>query len=223
MPKQSGQGVHEFVVRLAAGHCGRIGVVDFFHRTGIGRNRRPHRQILAAHVGERQRRAALHLAGVHWPQRLWQAERRVRAADDGAALVLEEILQFADAALDLLLSRLRHSRRRRSMRWSSVMDATAPASKSTEHDPDPQGRVSAKWAPVFRIDHAQKRENFYRSITLSRVGAFSCAGVRSLGSSTFVARHLRALRVLTPSTTGLVNRGLYRGFRPRGLRPAKQA
>ena len=93
------------------------------------------------------------------------------------------------------------------MRWSSAMDATAPVSKSTEHDPE-------KWAPVFRIDHAQKIENFYRSITLSRVGAFSCANVRRRAASTFVAHRLRASRVLTPSTRGLVNRGLYRCLGP---------
>src|SRR5215467_9367739 len=27
-----------------------------------------------------------------------------------------------------------------------------------EHDPDPKGRVSAKWAPVFGKDHAQINE-----------------------------------------------------------------
>ena len=53
---------------------------------------------------------ALQLAGLDRPQRLRHAERRIPSADDGAALVLAQILQFADAALDLLLSRLRHSR-----------------------------------------------------------------------------------------------------------------
>jgi hypothetical protein len=32
-----------------------------------------------------------------------------------------------------------------------------------EHDPDPKGRVSAKWAPVFRKDHAQTRS--WRAMT----------------------------------------------------------
>jgi hypothetical protein len=27
----------------------------------------------------------------------------------------------------------------------------------SEHDPDPKGRVSAKWEPVFRKDHAQTK------------------------------------------------------------------
>src|SRR5439155_25446853 len=83
------------------------------HRTGFRRRRSAYRQILAAHVGERQRTAAPRVAGLHRAQRLWHAERRLRAADDGAALALQEILQFADAAFDLLLSRLRHSRHQR--------------------------------------------------------------------------------------------------------------
>src|SRR5580692_13091432 len=32
-----------------------------------------------------------------------------------------------------------------------------PREVKQEHDPDPKGRVSAKWAPVFRKDHAPKK------------------------------------------------------------------
>jgi len=41
------------------------------------------------------------LASLDRTQRLWHPERRLSSADDGAALVFEAILQFADAALDL--------------------------------------------------------------------------------------------------------------------------
>jgi thiamine pyrophosphate-dependent acetolactate synthase large subunit-like protein len=37
-------------------------------------------------------------------------------------------------------------------------DVTAAVTACTEHDPDPEGRVSAKWAPVFRKDHARTKD-----------------------------------------------------------------
>src|SRR6202790_3931460 len=42
----------------------------------------------------------------------------------------------------------------------SATDCRSPArERGHEHDPDPKGRVSAKWEPVFRKDLAQKWEH----------------------------------------------------------------
>jgi hypothetical protein len=38
-----------------------------------------------------------------------------------------------------------------------------------EHDPDPKGRVSAKWKPVFRKDHAQTKRWNHDAIPLDRI------------------------------------------------------
>jgi hypothetical protein len=38
-----------------------------------------------------------------------------------------------------------------------------------EHDPDPKGRVSAKWKPVFRKDNAQTKRWDHDAIPLNRI------------------------------------------------------
>ena len=132
---------------------------------GTGRPQGRYRQILTAHVGARRWRAALFVAGVDGPQRLWHAERHLPSAIDDAALLLAQILQFADAARDLLLSRLRHSRhdrhlppRRPGLAWLCPLASCArvgpvragPARGFAQHD-DPYfqlKRFRAKWGPV---------------------------------------------------------------------------
>src|SRR4051812_17836265 len=96
----------ETAVGPMAGRACRRSDIGIGDCAGARRCHRSYRQIFPADVGEHRRLPPLQLAGVDRPLRLWHAERRVPAADDGAALVLAKILQLADAAFDLLLSRL---------------------------------------------------------------------------------------------------------------------
>src|SRR5579862_525172 len=75
-----------------------------------GRGRREHRPLEPDHVGQRRRRGALPLAGLDRPAWLHHAAWHLSPANDGAALVLAALLQFADAVFDFLPRRLRHSR-----------------------------------------------------------------------------------------------------------------
>jgi hypothetical protein len=74
----------------------------------------------------------------------------------------------------VLIKRVDHSNPARACRFKKTKPANSqgkakhtpktPAcpsgyKKRREHDPDPKGRVSAKWAPVFRKDHAQTKES----------------------------------------------------------------
>src|SRR6185312_11937996 len=68
------------------------------------------------------------------------------------------------------MSASRRSSRMPSRRW------TIHRAGITEHDPDPKDRVSAKWAPVFRQDHARTRR--YGSRAAARRAKSSGAGAR---------------------------------------------
>src|SRR5580704_1250338 len=76
------------------------------------RRRRPgaDRPLEPDHGCRRRRHGALPVAGLDRAAWLHHAARHLSPADDGAALVLAAVLQFADAAFDLLPWRLCHSR-----------------------------------------------------------------------------------------------------------------
>ena len=73
-------------------------------------------------VGDGVLRDEIVRTGLDSAARLHHPARHLPPGNAGAALVLPQILQFADAAFDLLLSWLRHSRHLRAVaaRWSGV-------------------------------------------------------------------------------------------------------
>jgi hypothetical protein len=143
--------------------------------TKIGRGG-PDRQVIPAHGGECRRYDAIQLTGFDRPQRLGHAERRIPPAIDGAALVLATILQFADAAFDLLLSRLRHSRHLRAVaaRWSGVAWLRQAASVACG-SPVRIGRAQRSAQYADRDFELARKTRLNGSITLSSIDEISCA------------------------------------------------
>src|SRR5437764_5290519 len=147
------------------------------------RHRRRHQPRGAAHGRHRGRYAPLQLARLHRAARLHHPARHLSAGNAGAALVLAQILQLADAALDLLLWRLRHPRQLRNF-------ASRPAGLAWLRAARPRQRRDPIWPGAAR---RRGRNHDRHSLALphpdvSPVSWFCASGVSGMRGHR--ARHL---------------------------------
>jgi hypothetical protein len=154
----------------------------------LGSAMTPVRAGVLVEIDKSSQRMAVSVDGMtryNRPRRLWHAERRVSPAIDGAELVLEEVLQFTDAARDLLLWRLRHPRhqrylaaRRTGVAW--LRPSASIACRSAVRIGRTQ-RAAQHADRDFELTRAANARRVNRLITLPAVDEISCADAKFRG------------------------------------------